>query len=225
MRAIVLTAALLAAAVPAAAQHQHGGQQQKPGAHADHAAHGGLALPAGWQVRLDRAGANAADIHFMEMDGTWHVVSGPAAIFYNADSVASGAFRAEATFTQNKPSNHPEAYGLIVGGRNLAADNQDYLYFVIRQDGRFLVKHRAGTETHTLQDWTEHAAVVKPGADGKAVNQLAIASGDFGASFFVNGQQVFNIPPNVHLNTAGNVGLRVNHNLDVAVSNFSVTRN
>ena len=39
-----------------------------------------------------------------------------------------------------------------------------------------MVKHRAGNETHTVIDWTEHAAVQRPGADGKATNTLAVES-------------------------------------------------
>ncbi len=38
-----------------------------------------------------------------------------------------------ATFTQNeKPATHPDAYGLMSGGANLADDNQTYTYFEAR---------------------------------------------------------------------------------------------
>lgn len=225
MRGIILTAAVLAAAVPAAAQHQHAqpAQPAQAGQHQhdpDHAgAHAGVAE--GWTVRLDRAGATAP-VHFMDMDGGLHAILGPAAIFYQPTATATGAYRAQGTFTLNKPSAHPEAFGLFVGGRNLDADNQDYLYFLVRQDGKFLVKHRAGTETHTLFDWTEHAAVQRPGADGRATNTLAIDASAAGARFLVNGTEVANIPRVPMLNTDGLVGLRLNHNLDVLVKDFAV---
>ncbi|HEU0302394.1 MAG TPA: hypothetical protein VFR37_23245, partial [Longimicrobium sp.] len=200
MRGIVLTAALLAAAVPAAAQHQHGqpAQPAQPAQQAhqhdpDHAAAHATGVPEGWEVRLDRPGSTAP-IHFMSMEGHLHAVLGPAGIFYQPTSTASGAYRAQGTFTLNKPSAHPEAFGLFLGGRNLEASNpnQDYLYFLVRQDGKFLVKHRAGAETHTLFDWTEHAAVQRPGADGKATNTLAVDVSEAGARFLVNGTEVAN---------------------------------
>ncbi len=224
MRGMILTAALLAAAVPAAAQqHQHGGQHQGGHQH-QHGAqgHDGHRAPAGWVTRLDRPGATQP-VHFMDMGGALHAIMGPAAIFYNPANTATGAWRAQGTFTQNRLSTHPEGYGLIAGGRNLEAENQDYLYFLVRQDGKFLVKHRAGAETHTLFDWTEHAAVQRPDAQGRATNTLAIEASQAGARFLVNGTEVANLPRVHMLNTEGIVGLRVNHNLDVVIRDFAVT--
>ena len=224
MRGMILTAALLAAAVPAAAQqHQHGGQQQgghqHAAGHGDHAAAHATGIPEGWQARLDRPGSTAG-IHFMSMDGHLHAVLGPAGIFYQPTATATGAYTAQGTFTLNKPSAHPEAFGMFLGGRNLEADNQDYLYFLVRQDGQFLVKHRAGSETHTVIDWTEHAAVQRPGADGKATNALAVESHAAGIRFLVNGTEVGTLPRGV--NTNGIVGLRLNHNLEVIVTDFGI---
>ena len=228
MRGIVLTAVLLAAAAPAAAQHQHGqpAQQPQPAQQAhqhdpDHAAAHATGMPEGWQVRLDRPGSTAP-VHFMSMDGHLHAILGPAGIFYQPTSTATGAYRAQGTFTLNKPSAHPEAFGLFLGGRNLDAADQDYLYFLVRQDGKFLVKHRAGAETHTLVDWTEHAAVQRPGADGKATNTLAVDVREAGVRFLVNGTEVASLPRVHMLNTEGIVGLRLNHNLDVMITDFGV---
>jgi hypothetical protein len=170
-------------------------------------------------VRLDRPGSTAP-IHFMSMEGHLHAVLGPAGIFYQPAATASGAFRAQGTFTLARPSTHPEAFGLMVGGRNLEAANQDYLYFIIRQDGKFMVKHRAGDETHTVIDWTEHAAVQRPGADGKATNTLAVESSAAGVRFLVNDTEVGALPRGV--NTDGIVGLRLNHNIEVIVTDFGI---
>lgn len=219
MRAIVLTMALLAS-VPAAAQQQHQhGQAGQQGQHADHGAAHATGIPEGWQMRLDRPNSTAP-IHFMSMEGHLHAVLGPAGIFYQPAMTATGAFRAQGTFTLNKPSAHPEAYGLLLGGRDLQGEGQDYLYFLVRQDGKFLVKHRAGSETHTLIDWTDHAAVQRPGADGKSTNTLAVDSRADGVRFLVNGTEVGTLPRGV--NTDGIVGLRLNHNLDVMVTEFAV---
>jgi hypothetical protein len=217
MRGIILTAALLVA-LPAAAQHQH--PQPAQGGHdADHAAAHATGIPEGWQARLDRPGSTAA-IHFMSMDGHLHAILGPAGIFYQPASTATGAYTAQGTFTLNKPSEHPEAFGIFLGGNDLQGEGQNYLYFIVRQDGKFMVKHRAGTETHTVIDWTEHAAVQRPGADGTATNPRAVVSSAAGVRFLVNGTQVGTLPPGV--NTNGIYGLRLNHNLDVVVTDFGV---
>jgi hypothetical protein len=222
MRGMILTAALLAAAVPAAAQqHQHGGGQQQGAQHqhdADQAAAHATGIPEGWQARLDRPGSTAA-IHFMSMDGHLHAVLGPAGIFYQPQTTATGAYTAQGTFTLNRPSAHPEAYGLFVGGGDLQGEGQNYLYFIIRQDGQFMVKHRAGSETHTLVDWTAHAAVQRPDAQGHATNTLSIEAGPASARFLVNGTEVANIPG---APTNGIAGLRLNHNLDVTITDFAV---
>ena len=216
MRGIVLTAALLARAAPAAAQqHQHGGQHQHAAGHE----HGGM--PEGWQVRLDRPGATQP-VRFMSMNGHLHVVLGPSGIFYDPSTTATGAYRAQGTFTQNRMSAHPEGYGLLLGGRDLEGDGQDYLYFLVRQDGKFMVKHRAGSETHTLLDWTEHEAVARPDANGRATNALAVDVSEAGARFLVNGTEVGNLARVPMLNTDGIVGLRLNHNVDVMIEDFGV---
>lgn len=220
MRALVLTAALLVA-VPAAAQqhgqHQHGAA----GGHGEH--HPAGVLPAGWEARLDRPGG-MENVRFMEMEGHQHAILGPAAIFYRSADTATGTYRLGGTFRQNRATAHPEGYGLILGGRDLQGEAQDYLYFLVRQDGRFMVKHRAGDETHTLIDWTEHSAVQRPDAGGRAVNTLAVDVADSGVRFLVNGTEVGSVPRVQYLNTDGVYGLRINHNLDVRVDDFGVTR-
>jgi hypothetical protein len=215
MRTLALVVSVLAAA-PIAAQTP---VRKDP----DNAVPGAAAaqLPAGWSLRLDRPAANGAMPRFVRMGDGYHVTSGPAAVYYSPAMTASGAFTAEASFTQTKASAHPEAYGLVIGGKDLGGPAQDYLYFVVRQDGRFMIRHRAGTEVHTLQDWTASPAVRAADAEGKATNVLRVSAGADSVRFDVNGTQVAALPPGV--NTAGLVALRVNHNLDVHVSGFKVT--
>lgn len=212
MRRLVLTLALLAAATPLAAQqHQHGGN----------------ALPQGWHLRLDRANPSAQP-QFAAMGDGFHVTSGPAAIYWYEDhDVQGGDYTVRGTFTQTKAPTHPEAYGLILAGSNLAGDQADYMYFLVRGDGKYLIKHRAANgDIHTITDWTEHAAVHKADAQGKATNALVAEAGDWGIRFKVNGTQVAefltsNVP---YLTTKGTAGLRINHNLDVHVSDFAVEK-
>ena len=217
MRRLILTLALVAAASPLAAQN--------PQADPDRAVAGG-ALPAGWSARLDRANASMDNVRFAPMGGGFHVTLGPAAIFWRPEHQVSGEYRVQATFTQTRAPAHPEAYGLFIAGKNLEGA-ADYMYFVVRGDGKYLIKHRAPNgDIHTITDWTEHPALVKEDAQGKATNALAVEAGAFGVRLLANGQKVAeflraDVP---YLNTDGIAGLRVNHNLDVHVADFSVER-
>ncbi len=188
-------------------------------------AQGRAAAPAGWTQRFDRANADRNAVRFETMGNGLHVTGGPAAIYWNATNTAQGTYAVEATFTQMRAPQHAEAYGLFWGGRNLTADNQDYLYFVIRKDGKYLVKHRAGAETHTIADWTEHPAIVKEGADGKQTNTLRIEVTATATRLLANGQLVRELPrQGMAANTDGIAGLRINHNLDVHIDGFGIRR-
>jgi len=214
MRTLILGVALLAAATPLAAQgHDH--------ADPDHAAPGGGTLPAGWHAHADRAGADMAGLRFAPMPPGWHITTGPAVILWRAEDAPTGEFTASATLHQTKAPMHPEAYGVFVGGSDLDAA-PDYLYFLVRGDGKYMVRHRAASgDLHTVVDWTESPAVHQQDAAGAASNVLVVEGGPWGVRFKVNGTQVGEWPG---VKASGIVGLRVNHNLDVHVSDFSVTR-
>jgi hypothetical protein len=185
----------------------------------------GAPAPAGWQVRLDRANADRAALAFTMMGPGMHVTSGPAATLWNPANTASGAFTAEVTMTQMKAPTHAEAYGIVWGGRDLAAETQEYLYFLVRKDGRYTVRHRAGGATHDVTPWTEHVAVVKEGADGKARNTLRVEVTATSTKLYANGQLLQELPrTGMTAGTDGIVGLRVNHNLDVHIDGFAVRR-
>ncbi len=181
-----------------------------------------LQRPADWKVRFDRPAPETA-LRFVTMSPGWHITTGPASIMYDPSRVASGQYRVRSEIFLF-PGERREGFGVFIGGENLEADNQSYLYFLIRKDGRFLIKHRAGSETHVLTPWTEHAAIVKhEGGKENVKNVLEIAAGADQVDFFVNGEKVASLPRG-QLNVDGIVGLRVNHGLDVHVSELSVER-
>ncbi|MFL5380992.1 MAG: hypothetical protein ACJ8GN_00565 [Longimicrobiaceae bacterium] len=219
MRTLTLCAALLAAAAPLAAQgHQHDPDRPATG--------GGGTLPAGWHAHPDRAEADMAGLRFASMPPGWHVTTGPAVILWRPQDTATGEFTASATIHQTKAPAHPEAYGIFIAGSRLEA-NPDYMYFLVRGDGKYMVRHRAASgELHTIVDWTESPAVHRQNEAGQASNALAVEGGPWGVRLKINGTQVHewlkrDVP---YLKTDGIVGLRVNHNLDVHVADFSVTR-
>lgn len=184
---------------------------------------GNAPVPAGWELRLDRANANRSQIRFETMGTGLHVTAGPAAIYWSPRNSATGPYTLEATFTQMKAPTHAEAYGLLWGGGDLNQPGQNYLYFVIRKDGKYLVKHRAGAETHDVVAWTEHPAIVKEGADGKAKNTLKVEVTATHSKLYANGQLITEIPRSgMTAKTDGIAGLRVNHNLDIHIEGFAV---
>jgi len=214
MKTFVLSvAALVAAALPLA------GQPHQPDH--DKAIAGGGTLPAGWKGRLDGGGASMAGVKMTPMGGGVHIMSGPAGIYYRPADRQTGEFAASATFTQMERAEHPEAYGIFIGGANLESANQKYTYFLVRQDGKFLVKRRSGSETPTITDWADSTAIRKPDASGKMSNTLAVEVGRDKVRFLVNGTEVTSAETS-KVDAAGIAGLRVNHNLNVHVEGFTV---
>ena len=219
MRSILIAITLLGVAAPLAAQSQRA-RQSDP----DIKAAGGGQLPPGWRMRLDRANAKPEDARFVTMGSGFHATSGPAAIYYNPQHMVKGPYTVRASFAQTKPSAHPEAYGVFIGGSDLEGPNQQYVYFLIRQDGKFLIKHRLGAETHNIMDWTDNAAVNKVAEGGGAKNDLSVAVAADSVRFMVNGKQVASFPRSEMKGTDGQAGLRVNHNLDVHIARFEVAK-
>jgi hypothetical protein len=164
-------------------------------------------------------------VSFVTMGSGLHVTSGPAAIYYRAADNATGEYAVSATFAQRKSMQH-EAYGLFIGGSNLQDSTQAYTYFVIRpMDGAILINHRAGdARPKQIVPWTPEPAVNKEDAtDGHASNSLTIHVAKDTVHFIANGKLVRAIPKSdLGGATDGLAGLRVNHNLDLHISDFKV---
>jgi hypothetical protein len=199
----------LSAIVAAQAQHDP-----------DHNVRGGGTLPAGWQMRLDNASGDRSGVRFSPMGTGFHVMSGPAAIYYRPDMRKSGTYEVTATFQQMAPAAHPEAYGLIIGGADLDGAAQKYTYFLVRQDGQFLIKRRAGSDTPTVTNWTANAAIRKTEGTTRGTNTLTVNVTPDKVRFLVNGTEVSTAPAS-QVDTSGIVGLRINHNLNVHIEGFA----
>lgn len=182
--------------------------------------------PQGWKVRIDRS-QNAQDpdntpnLVFKAVGKGFHVKGGPAGTFWNPANTASGNFTLKGTFNLQEPSNHVNYYGLVFGGSNLDAATQSYVYFVVAQNGTFLVRRRQGENVAEIVNRQPNAAVRQPGANGQSSNALEVrVSGDT-ISYVVNGTVVASTPKN-GVTTDGLVGVRVNHVLDVQIEGFGV---
>lgn len=181
----------------------------------------GGSLPAGWNVRLDSGGTKPQGVTVTPMGGGIHFMTGPAGIYYRTADTKSGAYEVHASFSQMEPSAHPEAYGLLVGGSNLAAATQKYTYFLVRQDGKFMIARRDGAKVAPVVAWTDNAAVKKTTAAAKGTNMLSVVVAADKVRFLVNGTEV-NSQPAAGVDVSGIAGLRVNHNLNVHIDGFGV---
>jgi hypothetical protein len=187
-----------------------------------------LAAQSGWKVRVDRS-TNAQDpdntpeLKFMAMGKGFHVTGGPAGTFWNPANNATGNYTAKATFTLLKPSSHTNYYGLMFGGQDLDGAGQSYSYFVVAQNGTFLIKQRKGDQTTDVQGRMAHAAIKQPDAQGSSVNALEVRVAGDTVSYVVNGTVVHTTPKSA-VATDGLAGFRVNHVLDVQVDGFEIVK-
>jgi len=182
---------------------------------------GGGVTANGWQARLDSGRADVNDLSFMSMGGGFHVTTGPHAIFWNASNTASGTYTLSATFTQTQPSSHPNSFGLLFGGQDLDGDSQRYTYFLIREDGQFLLKQRIGGDTEDLTSgWAAHSAVNAIDG-GRMTNTLSVEVGASNVRFLSNGTELASLPKG-DLSVDGIAGVRFSHQLDVHVADFTV---
>jgi hypothetical protein len=189
----------------------------------DHPVQGAGSLPTGWSARPDGEG-QVSNVKFVTMEPGYHLTLGPATILYRDKDRANGPFHTLAKFTQTKKLKHAEGYGLFIGGQSLAGKDQKYTYFLVRDDGSYLIKRRDGDNTSEIsKGWTAHPAVKKGDAQGKATNLLEIDAkqNPSKVEFKVNGQPVYSMDAKA-ANTKGIVGLRVNHNLDVHIEDFDL---
>src|ERR1700730_4056905 len=135
--------------------------------------------PKGWKVRLDRS-TEASDpdasgsIKFVTMGTGFHATNPQAATYWNPADTASGAYTLKGTFTLMRPSSHANYYGLVFGGSGLEGAQQSYLYFVVAQNGMWLIKSRNGTVTRTIGGYASNDAVKVPDATGKSINALDV---------------------------------------------------
>lgn len=186
--------------------------------------------PAGWEVRIDRSQSasdpdNVPDLKVMTMGKGFHVTGGPAGTFWNPANRASGNYTAKATFNLMKPSSHPNYYGLIFGGQGLEGAEQKYIYFLVAQNGNFVIRARNGDKVEDIKSSTPHAAIRQPGTDGRSTNNLEVRVGASMIDYVVNGTVVHSTPKTgLTATTDGLVGVRINHVLDVHVDGFEVAR-
>lgn len=190
-----------------------------------------LQVPEGWEWRFDRSSdvnvgsdPEKADVYFVNMTPGWHITTGPGGIYYHNDNLAQGAYELSATlYLFDTKGRNREAFGIFFGGNDLKKDTQSYVYFLIRNTGEYLIKKRMGEETATIQGWTKTDAMnlYTEETESSAQNDFKVKVSEEKMSFYLNGKELATINKE-DLNTDGTYGLRVNHSINLHISNLKV---
>ena len=195
-----------------------------------------LKVPEGWEVRLDDPNEEViigserdeSHIYFVNMVPGWHIKTGPAGIFYHPEEVLKGDYYIETKIHLFDPKErHAEGFGLIFGGKNLDNNNHEYLYFLIRNTGDFLVKQRKGEFTRVLKEWTPSKNIIihdSEETDSTSVNILGVEVVNGMLKFYINETEVASLDAEGY-DTDGIFGLRVNHAVDLHVEDLAVRNN
>ena len=202
---------------------------------ADRSVAGGGIKAAGWQGKVDpnaaKQGKSINDSKFVQEGNVLRLTIGPAAIYWNPKNTAKGDYTVKATFAESKvTSNHPHPYGVFIGGSNLESEQPSLMYCVAYGDGSFLVRQFSGGAVNTLAKKQPHEAVRKAGTDGSVTNQVGWRVKGGRAECLINGTAVAGFDAGEIVgagklaSTDGIAGIRVSHNLDVAVSDFAVAK-
>ena len=187
--------------------------------------------PKGWMLRVDRS-TSASDpdaagaIKFVAMGAGFHATNPQAAVYWNPANTVAGNYSLKGTFTLMKPSGHTNYYGLVFGGSDLEGPTQAYLYFMVAQNGTWLIKRRAGdATTENVSAKTPSDAVKQPDATGMCTNALEVRVMADKIEFVVNGTVVNTMPRTGPTpKTDGIYGIRVNHQLEVQVDGFAMSK-
>lgn len=156
--------------------------------------------------------------------GALEVRTGPHTVLWHAGSAPlTPPYVLEATL-QKRSGRLYEGYGLIFGADALASPDaaQHYSYFLVRGDGSYLIKRREGVATPIVRDWTTSRAVRRDVQGAGEPNHLRVEVGATEVVFSINGSEVARVPA-AELRTRGVAGLRVAHDVELLVTDFTVT--
>jgi hypothetical protein len=195
---------------------------------------GGISVP-GWMGTADR-GRNINDTKLTKEGSALHVVTGPAATYWNPANKASGNYTVKATFTEPKYmglNDHPHPYGIVIAGNDMGTEQQSYLYCEAYGDGTFIVRG-FGPRPFQLggRNPTANAAVHKAAGPGQPVTQeIAMSVKDGKVSCAINGTTVATydkaevVGEGKLKSTDGVYGIRFAHNTEGTVTGLTMTKN
>jgi hypothetical protein len=202
---------------------------------ADRKVAGGGITAKGWQGRVDtgnKQGLTINDSKFAPEGSGFHISTGAAGIYWNPANTAKGDYTVKATFKEPKQTiNHPHPYGVFIAGKNLDSDKPSYVYCVAYRDGTYIVRQFTDGQVSTIMKKTPHAAIDKAtGPEDDVTQEVGWTVKGQKADCTVNGQVVHSIDRGdpagtVKLDTTdGITGIRLSHNSDVSVPNFTLSK-
>lgn len=192
-----------------------------------------LETPPHWKSRYDRPAADV-ERRFVVMRPGWHFYAGPAAIFWEPGSFASGNFSVSSTAflfplgdgTSSSSTTHDSPFGIFFAGSELEGPAPAYISFQVRNGGQFRIAKHAGGTVETIVDWTDHDAVQVYGPDtrGTTENVLSINAIDDEVGFYVNDQLVHSLP-RAGLPVDGSIGIRAGEGLSLHFTEITIGPN
>jgi hypothetical protein len=198
---------------------------------------GGISVP-GWVGAVDagaeKAGQTINDTKLSQEGNVLHVVTGPAATYWNPANKASGNYTVSATFTEPKYMNlnsHPHPYGIFIAGHELGTDQHSELYCAAYGDGRFIVRG-FGPEPFQMNGRGEpNPAIHKAAGPGEPVEQkIALSVKDGKVECAINGTVVGSydkaqvVADGKLKSTDGIYGIRFAHNTEGTVADLKMTK-
>ena len=219
--ALALTLALLPGAV--AAQD------------ADRTVAGGGIAVAGWKGAVDaraaQRGKTVADSRFASRGGKLELKIGPAAVYWNDANRASGNYEVKAAFTENAyKAGHPHPYGMFIGGSDLGTAEQALAYCIVYANGTYSVKYFRGANVVTVADRVASPAINKATGSGAVTNEIGWRVRGGKAACVINGREVQSwdaaqlVGAGKLKSLDGTYGVRVSHNLDLALTTPTLTK-
>lgn len=216
---------LLVAALTSACGQDRTGDEAEPAPAAAAAPADTTGIPAGFQGLTDSEEQTLDQVSYRADGDRWVVRTGPAHIVHAQRDSAAGQYTVRARFEQMEAPQHPEAFGIIFGGRNLQdRASQQYSYFLVRGTGHYSVRVREGAAApRAVVNWTASEAVPRQGEDGRATYDLAVRVATDSVRFLVNERQVGAVARRA-VPTEGIAGLRINHNLHLTTGPVRLER-
>lgn len=197
---------------------------------------GGITAP-GWMGQVDARpasqGMSIKDSKFEKTADGFHLTVGPAAYYWNPANKAAGNYTVKATFKEPKQDfSHAHPMGLFIGGNNLGSGQQTLLYCTAYRNGNYIVNMFRGDTVTQLVKRTPNDAVHKAAAPTDPVTQeIAWVVKDGRAECMINGTMVAGfdkadiVGADKLETTDGIYGIRVSHNMELSVSNLTMTKN
>jgi hypothetical protein len=201
---------------------------------------GGGVFAKGWTGKIDaseeKAGQALNNAKLSQAaNGSLEVTTGPATTYWNPANKATGDYTVKATFTESNYMglmDHPHPYGIVVGGNDLGAPTQSFLYCAAYGNGTFIVRGM-GPEPFQMGGRRPEAneAVHKATGKGASVTQeIAVTVKGDSVSCAINGTTVGTYPKAEVVaagklkSTDGVYGIRFAHNTSAVVSGLAVTK-